>query len=39
MSNSEASKDAAVGEAAQQVGDAAEQVGAAAEEAVDKVTN
>lgn len=39
MSDSEASKDAAVGEAAQQVGDAAEQVGAAAEEAVDKVTN
>ena len=39
MSESEAAKEAAVAEAAQQVGDAAEQVGAAAEEAVDKVTN
>ncbi|MCL9998632.1 MAG: hypothetical protein NBV68_04570 [Erythrobacter sp.] len=39
MSDSEAAKDAAVGEAAQKVGNAAEQVGEAAEDAVDKVTN
>lgn len=39
MSDSEAAKDAAVGEAAQSVGNAAEQVGDAAEEAIDEVTN
>lgn len=39
MSDSEAAKDAAVGEAAQKVGNAAEEVGDAAEEAVDKVTD
>lgn len=39
VSDSEAAKDAAVGEAAQKVGNAAEQVGDAAEEAIDKVAN
>jgi flagellar basal body-associated protein FliL len=39
MSDSETAKDAAVGEAAQNVGKAAEQVGDAAEDAIDEVAD